>query len=269
MAARKRIDPLKAKEAKQKKIAIGGVVILCLVLVIQGPKTLKMLKGAEPTPVAAPVPATPTTPVPGTPATEPGGTGDPTTAVAIDLALVADSDAPPVAGTGQLVSFEHFVSKDPFVPQAVAEPQSAGDSAQDSEPAAIPEAGQSPTPGGGSAPVVGGGFTSAPDSQGGTTGAPAPAAPALAATTSIAVNGTTEDVEADKPFPAVQPTFVLASVAKNGKSVQIGIAGGTYANGGQTIELRLGRPLTLQNTADGTRYELELLSVAGFRAPKP
>ena len=44
----KRIDPAKAKAAKQKKIAIGLVVLLVAVLVIQGPKMLKMLKGPQP-----------------------------------------------------------------------------------------------------------------------------------------------------------------------------------------------------------------------------
>lgn len=263
MAPRKRVDPLKAKAARQKKIAIGGVVLLCLVLVIQGPKTLKLLKGADPTPVAALAPVVPAEPVPGAPAV-PGAAGDPTTAVAIDLALVADSDASPLAGEGQLVTFERFASKDPFVPQAVAAPPAtAGTSA----PAQDPDA----TPGGGSAPVDTG-FTPTPAPGSGApgngaTGGTAPAAPVTATLTSISVNGTAEDVEVKKTFPATQPTFVLVSLAKNGRSVEIGIAGGTYADGGQTIELKLGRPLTLQNTADGTRYELELRAVAGFPVP--
>ena len=263
MAARKRIDPLKAKEAKQKKIAIGGMVILCLLGAIQGPKTLKMLKG-EPTPVAAPVSATPAIPV-----TTPGVAGEPTTAVAIDLALVADSDVSPVAGEGQLVTFERFSSKDPFVPQAVVAPAASDTPASTDEPPASPDEGETTNPDESAPPVDGGGFTPASPPGSGSTPGSAPAARAVAASTSISVNGTAEDVEVDQPFPAVQPTFVLVSLAKNGKSVAIGVAGGTYANGGQTIELRLGRPLTLQNTADGTRYELELLAVSGFPVPKP
>ena len=257
MAARKRIDPLKAKEAKQKKIAIGGMAILCLLLVIQGPKTLKLLKGPEPTPAAAPAPATPAAPVPGAAAPAPGAAAPATDAV--DLALVADSDASPVAGEGQLVTFEHFASKDPFVPQAVVEPPA---------PAAIAPEGE-PDPeslGDGSKPADGG-FTPSPAPDDGSA-APAPAAPALASLTSILINGAAEDVEVEGSFPAEQPTFVLVSLAKNGKSVEIGIAGGTYADGGETIELKLGKPLTLQNTADGTRYELELRAVAGFPVPK-
>ncbi len=61
---------------------------------------------------------------------------------------------------------------------------------------------------------------------------------------------------------------MLARVAKNGKSVEIGIAGGEYASGGETITLGLGKKLTLQNTADGSRYELALLAVQGFPIPK-
>jgi len=255
MAARKRIDPLKAKEAKQKKIAIGGMAILCLLLVIQGPKTLKLLKGPEPTPAAAPAPATPAAPAPGAAVPAPGSAVPATDAV--DLALVADSDASPVAGEGQLVTFEHFSSKDPFVPQAVVEPPAPAAPAPETQPEA---------PGDGSKPADGG-FTPAPAPEDGSA-APAPAAPALASLTSISINGAAEDVELEGSFPAEQPTFVLVSLAKDGKSVEIGIAGGTYADGGETIELKLGKPLTLQNTADGTRYELELRVVAGFPVPK-
>ena len=61
---------------------------------------------------------------------------------------------------------------------------------------------------------------------------------------------------------------MLVSVAKNGKSVEIGIAGGEYAAGGETITLGLGKKLTLQNTADGSRYELQLLTVEGQPVPK-
>src|SRR5687767_6992372 len=120
MAPRKRVDPLQAKAAKQKKIAIGGVVVLCLLLAIQGPKTLKMLKGPSPTTAAAPAPVAPATPVPGAPAPADGAAAP--TGVT-DLSALVDSDLPPAPDTGQLVSFERFASKDPFVPQAVSTPK--------------------------------------------------------------------------------------------------------------------------------------------------
>jgi hypothetical protein len=268
MAARKKVDPLKAKEAKQKKIAIGGMVLLCLLGAVQGPKTLKMLKGPQATaPAAAPAPTTPApgTTTPTTTTTGPGTEAAPTGGAA-DLATVGDSDVAPEAEEGQLVTFERFASKDPFAPQAVVTPDAApapadgGDAAgaDGGAPAEDPE----PSP-------VDGGFTPAPGESGSAGGgSPTPAAPALAQLTSISVNGTAEDVEVEATFPAAEPTFVLVSLAKNGTSVEIGVAGGSYANGEQTIKLERGKPLTLQNTADGTRYELELLAVAGFPTPK-
>ena len=48
----------------------------------------------------------------------------------------------------------------------------------------------------------------------------------------------------------------------------ISVAGGSYTNGKQTIKLQIGKRLTLQNTSDGSRYDLELLTVAGFVPPK-
>ena len=41
----------------------------------------------------------------------------------------------------------------------------------------------------------------------------------------------------------------------------MGIAGGAYSGGGKTTTLRIGRPLTLVNTATGARYRISLVSV--------
>jgi hypothetical protein len=277
MAPRKKIDPIKAKEAKQKKIAIGGFVLLALLVAVQGPKTMKMLQGPQPAaPVAVGASTGTTAPGAGVPAPAPAApaAGEATAAATPDLASVADSDAPPVAAGGQLVTFERFQSKDPFAQQATAAPASAGGgtTAGDGGSSVTPATAPDPTPaepGDGPTPVDGG-FTPAPAAGSGGSGSPAasPAAPGVATATSIAVNGTAQDVVVDTPFPADQPTFVLVSVAKDGKSVQLGIAGGSYASGEQTIRLVAGKPLTLQNTADGTRFVIELRSVAGFPAPK-
>ncbi len=69
----KRVDPLKAKEAKQKKIAAVGGVLLLALLGFQGPKTLKMLQG--PQPVASPTSTAPVTTPGVTPTTTPDATG--------------------------------------------------------------------------------------------------------------------------------------------------------------------------------------------------
>ena len=56
----KRVDPLKAKAAKQKKIAIGLVVLLVEVLVIDSRRTTsRRLKPAMPSTDAWPMPAPP------------------------------------------------------------------------------------------------------------------------------------------------------------------------------------------------------------------
>ena len=276
----KRIDPAKAKAAKQKKIAIGGMVLLVALLAVQGPKTLKMLKG--PQPAAAPASTTPggPAPTPGGPAPTTGGpapatggpaptTGGPapttgagaaTTdgtaapAAAPELASVPDSDQAPVVDTGQLATFERFSSKDPFAQQAqaVAAPKPAPKPAETDA--------NKPTNPAGDADATDGGFT--------TGGSTSSGAAEHATATSIAVNGTAENVTVKVPFPAAEPTFVLVSVAADGKSVQIGVDGGQYADGGTTLKLLLGKKITLQNTADGRRYELLLLSIQGFPLPK-
>ena len=58
----KRVDPLAAKKAKQKKVAIGLCVLLAAVVAFQGPKMLKMMKGPAATAEAAPATPAPTTP---------------------------------------------------------------------------------------------------------------------------------------------------------------------------------------------------------------
>ena len=263
----KRVDPLKAKEAKQKKIAIGGAVLLLALLGVQGPKTLKMLKGPQPAAApasTAPAPATTTPGVAQAPgATTNAGEAAPATAPP-ELAAVADSDPSPEAVQGQLATFERFSSKDPFAQQAepvasaparVSEPKDGTekepvDTKNDAKPAESAAADDG---------AADGGFT---------TGGSTDEAPAVAAATSISVNGVAEDVAVEGSFPKNEPTFVLVKIAKNGKSVEIGIAGGEYAGGDETITLALGKKLTLQNTADGSRYELELKSVQGFPLPK-
>jgi hypothetical protein len=272
--AAKRVDPLKAKQAKQKKMAIGLCVVLAAVLVFQVPRTLKMLKGPQPVATAAPATTTGTATTPtAAPAAAPvagapvAATGLPPAAGEAQPAVLVDSDTPAAADAGQLRSFERFQTKDPFVQQdaKVEAPPTAP------KPETTPEVDvKTPAAGGGSV-VTAPGSTTTPGSStpGTTTPSTTPEAPvaALAATTSISVNGVAEDVATEASFPAASPVFVLVSLGKDGKSVQIGIAGGSYADGAATIKLVLGKPLTLRNTADGTTYVLVLKTVAGFAPP--
>lgn len=263
--ARKR-SAAEVKAAKQKKIAIGGAVLLLVVLGIQVPRTLKMMKGnsAAPPVAAATTVATDTTAAPSVPA---GGVAAPAAttpaATAMVPAALADSDPAPVAGPGQLVSFELFETKDPFVqqvdPNAVAAPPAAAP-APTVDPAKVLAPAEPPVQGSGSGSVV-----PPAGSAPAQTPPPAPSV-APAAATSISVNGVAEDVLVDGTFPVADPSFLLVSLGIDGKSVKIGVAGGSYADGKSTITLTMGKPLTLQNTASGARYELRLLAVLGSTA---
>ncbi len=270
----KKIDPLKAKAAKQRKMAIGLGVMLLAVVAFQGPKTLKLLKGPPTAPVAeagapAPTPDTSTTASgvvpPGTPGatpvagtTVPGGEAQP--------AVLVDSDVPVAAGAGQLLSFELFEAADPFEqqldPDAIPIVPSSGSGTKSG---AATGADTPKTDAGGKPGSV------VPGSDSGATdGGKAPVAPQPpAAATTLSLNGEVVSLTPAAEFPVDDPIFVFVSAALDGKSIELGIAGGTYADGDETISLKLGKPLTLQNTADGSRYELELLTVQGFVTPKP
>src|SRR5207247_5060243 len=61
----------------------------------------------------------------------------------------------------------------------------------------------------------------------------------------------------DFPLAPFDPLFHLVAVGRG--TAKISIAGGSLSDGHATVTLRKGHPLTLQNNADGTQYELRLL----------
>jgi hypothetical protein len=85
-------------------------------------------------------------------------------------------------------------------------------------------------------------------------------APGAVTTAEIAVNGVAQTVQVGGVFPSSDPFFKLVKLTRKG--AQISIAGGSLANGSPTVTLTKAKPLTLQNTSDGTRYVLRLLSVS-------
>jgi hypothetical protein len=259
----KRVDPLAAKKAKQKKLAIGLCVLLAGVVAFQGPKMLKMMKGPAATATAAPV----------APVATPTGTLDPAVpaaAVPAQEAVLADSDVAPDAESGQLISIDSFSTKDPFKQQLTeAVPSANPPPVDDDAPAAATPAtdGASEVPPGTFDPLGSNPQDQDPNAPPVST-TPSVEPPATATETTISINGVTESVSPLAEFPAADPVFVLESLAADGKSVLISVAGGSYTDGKQTIKLQVGKRLTLQNTSDGSRYELELLTVAGFVPPK-
>lgn len=224
------VDPLKAKEAKQKKIAIGGAVLLVILLVVQVPKLMKQLNqsSAPPPPPPASTTASPA-PATSSPSAAPTTASGSSTGTGSLL-----SENAPTAAIGQLSSFGRFSSKDPFAAPAPA-PSGPATTTTAKPPKNPPTPPTPPTP-------------------------PAPPTTTSQTYTSalISVNGVKEQVAVGGNFPSSQPFFHLVSVSAH--SAKISIAGGSLANGAPTVTLEEGKPLTLMNTTDGTRYKLVLLA---------
>jgi pyruvate/2-oxoglutarate dehydrogenase complex dihydrolipoamide acyltransferase (E2) component len=228
----KKFDP-KAKARKQKIVlAVLGVVLLG-VLVFQAPTILGLFGGgssaqSEPAPATPAAPAAPVGGAPAAPATPtPAG----------PAAQLVDSDVAPTPAVGQLVTFDRFASKDPFAQQVGKDDGTTGQRApEESTPKPkVTDPNPQPQPA-------------------------APAAPAAAESAGISVNGVTSTIGLGGTFPESDPIFKLTAL--NSRTARVGIVGGTYASGSQTITLRKGgKPVTLMNTADGTTYVLRLVSV--------
>ena len=241
MARRGRAADLQAaKQRKQKRLAIVGGVLLLGALAFSVPKTMSMMSGGtnlpeEETTAVATTPAAPAeTPV----SLEPpslGGTPAAAAAPAGGEAPVDGSEPAPLASAGQLVSFSRFESKDPFSPQVLDAPTGSP---------------TPPNPGGGAKPPG---------------GAEVPGVPSTPVAAVISVDGAKETVAPGNDFPAASPLFRLVSLTKS--HAAIAIAGGSLADGAQTVKLVPGEPLTLMNTADGVRYELRLVSFIRGSAP--
>jgi hypothetical protein len=214
----------KAKAKRQKIIlAVLGVVFIG-VLAWQVPSVLKMMNEKPPPAATAPPPA----PVAGTPV---AGTPVAAAAAPVPAGTLIDSDPAAQPAGGQLVMFDRFESKDPFAQQLGEKPPPPANDT--SAPPAAP-AGSQPT------------STPKP-----------PPAPART-TAEITVNGTKETVSVGGTFPAADPVFVLVSVTKT--SAKVGVAGGSLDGGGQTVTLKKGKRMTLENTVDGARYVLALVA---------
>jgi hypothetical protein len=249
--ANRRVDSLKAKQKKQKMIAAGLGVIFLGVAAFQGPKLWKQLHPA--TTQARPSWNEQTSTTAGTPtlaAPTLGGSQAPASTPSTDPSL-ASSTPPPVAD-GQLSSFSLFASKDPFAQQLSDSAASSSSSSSSSGGSA----GGSSSSGGSSS----GGEGVSSSGSGGSASAPTPG------TAVISVNGTLYSVAAGNDFPdasstdpSVQPLFHLVSVTAH--SAKISIVGGSYASGSATVTLEENKPVTLMNTADGTRYKLILKPV--------
>ena len=276
MARPNLLDP-KVRAAKKRKQAIVLGVAFAAVLAFSVPKTMKMMNQSAP-PAAAPTPAA---------SADASDATAKAVAVTASGAQVVDADVAPVPLEGQLVDLTAFEAKDPFVQQRVAVSgfKSADPSTTRTEPARVhkqtsPGAVAPRTPAtdaGHSTPATDAGRSTPPAQSTSTAPSAAPPPPATAppaqpTAATISVNGVSETVAVATDFPAGAPLFRLVKLTT--KSAGISIAGGTLASGAPTVKLQLGKPLTLMNTADGTRYVLILVSTgaappAGASTPNP
>jgi hypothetical protein len=260
MAKASILDP-KVRAAKKKKQAIVLGVLFLAVVAFQGPRTMKMLHRSAPATEAAPATPAATTPAPTVPAAPTGGTAQSVSASVGADALVVNADLQPAPLEGQLPDLTLFSSKDPFVQKDtdVLADAAGGDS---SAPAG---GGKTSKKGSGKA-----GTGTSGDAQGGSVAPPSPTTtptgPAAPAPTSavLSVNGVPETVNVKSDFPAASPLFHLVSLTA--KTAKISIAGGSLATGAPTVTLEVGKPTTLMNTADGTRYVIVLVSTAASAA---
>lgn len=242
----------KQKAAKQRKILIGLAPVFLLVMVFMGPGLLKSFTGggkSEPTPVIpadtsggsatpAPAPSAATGAAPSTAAVP----GAPTVAAPTADSL-EDTDDVPDAGPGQLVSFDRFVGRDPFRQGIESKPDAPAAAGTTTKPP-----GTKPSAGGGGG---GGGSTG-----GGTTGSSGD----LYTKAAIDVNGVGEEVSEDGTFPASDPIFKLVKVLKG--KIELGLVSGEFNAGDSTIDVKVGKTVTLVSQPDGVRYVIKLISVA-------
>ncbi len=249
MAGKKRVDPIKQRE-KRAKIAAGiGCALFLVVAAIEVPSMLAVMNKKPP---------------PGANATDAGNRNAdgsiplPNVSVSSGLAgngELANTDVPPTTDGSQLVVFSVFETKNPFTPQATTsttpvttttQPTTASKGGADvpptttstptaTTPSAVPSTAVPPAAG---APTT-------------TTAAPPPAVV-------ISVNGIVTHVGVQGTFPSGAPVFRLVSYTTD--SAQVAIVGGSYASGGATLTLQVGKPVTLENTTDQKTYKLELVA---------
>lgn len=269
MASKKqRQDAAKKREKRSRVALIACGVLFLAVAAYEVPSILAMMNKKPP-------PGT--TYDPGPSSVPPGATASSSglpdvtgaSGSAASGSALVDTDIPPASAAGQLVTFEVFQTKNPFTPQ-VNPAQATPGAASGGTPAQKPGAGvpAATTPATTTTTTTPAGMPSFParPGQGVVPGTTTPATATTTTTTtaapapavSIAVNGVVSKVATDGTFPSGAPVFRLVSYTKG--SARIGVVGGTYQAGGDTITLEQGVPVTLQNTTDGKRYKVELLS---------
>ncbi len=227
----KKFDP-KAKAKKQKIIAAVLGVLLLGVLAYEVPSLMKSMNKKPPAASAA------VDPCPGCSLPWPAAPSPSPPSPCLSPRLLPTPIHAAQAGSGQLLSFDRFSSKDPFVQQVDA---TAG--VTPAAPAKPRKATQPKVPSTTPTTPVSAGTRAQPQHRPGSRS-----------------TARAELVDLGKTFPSSDPVFRLVALTRT--TAKIGIAGGSLSTGDGTTTLTKGKKVTLMNTADGTRYELVLLSVS-------
>jgi hypothetical protein len=234
-------DVREAKDKRAKKLAIGGAVLLAVVMAFEVPKVLNHGGGTPPAATTTTAAGSPTAP-----ATTPPGTAAaavlPTTSGSTKL----QAEQSPKRSKSQLYTFSRFAGKDPFVQQVtdLAAGQPDGSTTAATTAAVTHSAASAPA-------------TAAPASSSAQQASPARTLAKSGAVT-ISVNGKIQTVRIGASFPSSNPVFRLVSVVRG--MAKVGIANGSYASGTQTVALTAGKTLTLVDTSTGAHYKLRLVA---------
>jgi hypothetical protein len=253
-----KVDALAAKQAKQKKILVVLGIVLLAVVALQGPRLLKQVGGSSssPAPAASAADQEQAAAASAAAAATPGAPAASTAAApvasSVSLATARTSANPRrPAEEGQLRAFSLFTPKDPFV-QSLPDETSGATSPTGEPTLSDTQPGAAGKKAAAAAKASSGPATSA--AKAGPSQTAPPDGPPEYAT--ISINGTPEQLALDDMFPAQEDVFVLLSLKP--KSAEISIAGGKLTKG-ESLTLKMGKPVTLVNTATGARYALKLL----------
>jgi hypothetical protein len=236
MARRPTAAQLREKRSKMLAVAFSGVFLV--VVVIQGPKLMKMLHGG-----AAPSGGTVAGALP--PGINPSA----------PTATTNGSNASVVAD-GHLDNLSRFAFKDPFH-------------------ALVSSASSVPTPGSSGSPKTGQPAQPKADKSSPAAAAVAAVTPTVTFTATkvppnaavLKTNGHRQVIFVGEGFPTRNPLFKLIALGKT--NIRIGVLGGSFTSGAPTIKLVKGKRLTLANQADGSRYVLQLLRLTTATPPPP
>jgi trimeric autotransporter adhesin len=94
----------------------------------------------------------------------------------------------------------------------------------------------------------------------GSTGTTSTSTTSTFASAVISINGASSTVPLHGAFPAASKAFILDSITAG--SIKVSVTNGSFSGGRSLITIRKSHTVVLENTVDGTRYALKMISAA-------